>query len=210
MDIALYTYLLASERAIPLYIATDSVYYLVTQYTTKNLDSVLGLDLPADRYEDRAFNKPVTELYKERPNVPQIGGMDNENRITVIGYTQALKLICQEEVTNKATGEIEFHDCITFSGTTAEKEAIDEDGNELEAGFFAGCRGIHSKIERLFQEFGVYTKYDMFSKNKKTAGTCDSSGSYELVGQSFVNNDPSDVNYQDRLRYAVTLRISET
>lgn len=208
VDIALYTYLLASERAIPLYIATDSVYYLVTQYTTKGLDSVLGLDLPADQYEDRAFNKPVTELFKERHNLPQIGGMDNENRITVIGYTQALKLICQEEVTNKTTGEIELHDCITFSGTTAEKEVVDEEGNELTVGFFAGCNDIHSKIKRLFQEFGVYTKYDMFAKNKKTAGTCDSDGSYELVGQSFVNNDPGDENYQDRLHYAMTLSIT--
>lgn len=209
VDIALYTYLLASEKAIPLYVATDSVYYLVTQYTTKNLDSVLGLDLPADQYEDRAFNKPVTELFRERPNVPQIGGMDNENPITVIGYTQALKLICQEKVINKATGEIELHDCITFSGTTAEKDIIDEDGNELTVGFFAGCNDIHSKIERLFQEFGVYTKYDMFAKNKKTAGTCDSDGSYELVGQSFVNNDPGDEKYQVRKTFCDMMGIAE-
>lgn len=209
VDIALYTYLLASEKAIPLYVATDSVYYLVTQYTTKDLDSVLGLDLPADRYEERAFNKPVTELFRERHNLPQIGGMDNENPITVIGYTQALKLICQEKVINKATGEIELHDCITFSGTTAEKEVIDEEGNEFAVGFFAGCSDVHAKIERLFQENGVYTKYDMFSKNKKAAGTCDSDGAYELIGQNFINNNPGDPEYQDRLRYAMTLFITE-
>lgn len=209
VDIALYTYLLASEKAIPLYVATDSVYYLVTQYTTKGLDSVLGLDLKAQDYENRAFNKQVTELYRERPNIPMIGGMDNENPITVIGYTQALKLICQEKVVNKATGEIELHDCITFSGTTAEKEVIDEGGNELTVGFFADCNDIHSKIERLFQELGAYTKYDMFAKNKKTAGTCDSDGAYELVGQSFVNNDPNDEKYQVRRAFSDMMGIAE-
>lgn len=209
VDIALYTYLLASEKAIPLYIATDSVYYLVTQYTTKDLDEVLGLDLKAEEYEQRAFNKPVTELFKNRPNIPMIGGMDNENPITVIGYTQALKLICQERAINKATGEVELHDCITFSGTTAEKTVIDDDGNELEVGFFAGCNDIHSKIERLFQEFGIYTKYDMCTKNKKTAGSCDSDGAYELVGQNFINNDPADAKYQNRKIFANFLLIEE-
>lgn len=209
VDIALYTYLLASEKAIPLYIATDSVYYLVTEYTTKGLDNVLGLDLPADEYEDRAFNKPAPALLRNRPNIPQIGGMDNENPITVIGYTQALKLICQERTIDKKTGEIIHKDKITFSGTTAEKDLIDEDGNELEAGFFAGCKDIHAKIDRLFQEFGVYTKYDLCTKNKKTAGAADPSGSYELTGVNFINNDPGDRKYQQRKTFADFMNIEE-
>lgn len=207
VDIALYTYVLATNGAVPLYIATDSVYYLVTEYTNKELPEVLGFDLPAEQFGYRAFNKQSTEMAAHRKNIPMVGGMDSEAPIEVIGYTQALKLICREQVANKATGELEGRDVITFSGTCAEKSITTEDGDTEKVGFFADCNDIHEKIQRLFQENGLYTRYDIYAKNKKTPGSCDAEGAYELVGQMFANNSTEDKNYLCRKSYAEFMDI---
>lgn len=186
VDIALYIRLLISLKAVPLYFATDSVYYLTTQETSKDLEAYIRGEysykkMYADGHPQRLpYNGQTKDLEKCRPNVPGLGGMDFEAPIEKIGYTQALKLIAAEQYTDKATGEIKTSRNVTFSGCGADV-------------FFKSCETDADYFERLFREEGYVSAFET-GKSKKVENLTEEEG-YVIENVSFENNSLGSLQY---------------
>ena len=166
VDIALNTLLAINCGAVPLYIATDSIYMLITQETRTDIRDIYGIGKP---FVERPFNKQTPAFESDRPNVPDLGGMDFENDIEAIAYTQPLKIIAHEVGKDEPS--------ITFSGVSADV-------------FFDGYTDVYS---RLLQEDGYVSRLDS-NKSTKAENSGEDSG-FVLDTVSFINNNTGDDKY---------------
>lgn len=166
VDIALNTLLAINCGAVPLYIATDSIYMLITQETRTDIRDIYGVNKP---FPARPYNKQTKAFANDRPNVPSLGGMDFENDIDTIAYTQPLKVIAHE------IGKEE--PAITFSGVSADV-------------FFADYDDVYT---RLLQEDGYVAHLDS-NKTSKASNNGEDSG-FVLDTVQFINNNTTDPKY---------------
>lgn len=166
VDIAMNTLLAINCGAVPVYIATDSIYMLITQETRADIRDIYGVNKP---FPERPYNKQTAGMAQHRPNEPQLGGMDFENDIQTLCYTQPLKIIAHE------IGKTE--PSITWSGITADK-------------FFEGCNDIY---ERMMQEDAYVSRIDS-NKSVKTDNNTDDAG-YVLDTLAYLNNNTRDMGY---------------
>ena len=166
VDIALNTLLAINCGAVPLYIATDSIYMLITQETRIDIRDIYGVNKP---FPERPYNKQTKAFAQDRPNVPSLGGMDFENDIDTIAYTQPLKVIAHE------VGKED--NAITFSGVSADV-------------FFANYEDVYA---RLLQEDGYVSRLDS-NKTSKASNNGEDSG-FVLDTVSFINNNTGDKKY---------------
>lgn len=180
VDLALYIRLLTTLKAVPLYFATDSVYYLVTQETADDLEAYIkGTYSYNKQYVEGTaqrlpYNGQVPELEKFRPNGPQLGGMDFEADIQKIGYTQALKIISVEMLPDHETGEIKTARNVTFSGCSADV-------------FFNGCETDDEYFERLFRPDGYVSAFEL-AKSRRVANDSAEVEGFVLDYVGFQNN----------------------
>lgn len=170
VDIALYSALVANMGGIPLYIATDSIYYLETNETDPGLVDVIkgnGSGLP--------YNKQTDFLFKNRYNAVHLGGMDFEADADRVAYTQALKIIVERDIIKD--GKPETVTEITFSGCSADN-------------FFEGYEG--KEFARLLQPDGYccrMTGHKHKTRKAYNVQDVDGSAGYVLESVAFVNND---------------------
>lgn len=189
VDLALNMRLLISMGATPLYFATDSVYYFTTPKTDSRLTSLIkGKFSPTG---DLPFNGQTSLMKKYRPSEAGLGGMDFENDIKKIGYTQSLKIIAVEKNVDYETGEVKDIRKLTFSGCSADT-------------FFKDCQTDEEYYERLFMEDGFVSAFEENSKTIKASNVTGDNG-FVLDSVGFVNNRTTSSQYQDIKASAVAL-----
>lgn len=174
IDIAMAAMLAVNLRAVPLYIATDSIYMLITQETDPAIADIFDGKTAAYQTGDntcKPFNKQTKALIKDRPNGPNLGGMDFERDIQTICYTQPLKVIYHQIGDKEPT--------ITFSGVSADV-------------FFNNCTDVY---KRLLDDNGYVSRIDS-NKTRKIINALDSSDDgFVLDTVQFVNNNTSSDAY---------------
>lgn len=187
IDIAMAAALAVNLHAVPLYIATDSIYMLITQDTDPAIADIYDGKTAAYQTGDntcKPFNKQTRELINDRANTPNLGGMDFEREIQTICYTQALKIIYHQ------IGDAE--PTITFSGVAADE-------------FFNGCDDVYA---RMLEENGYVSRMDS-TKRRKIANRidCDDDG-FVLDTVQFVNNNTESESYVTNRAAAITWSMS--
>lgn len=183
VDIACNTLLAINCNAVPLYIATDSIYMLCTQETRSDVRDIFNgktAMAAAEGNACKAFNKQTKWLREYRTNKTDLGGMDYETAISKIAYTQALKVVYVLDGLPDHEDPVR----ITFSGVPADV-------------FFDQCKrngkyNDQSVFERLLQENG-YAAQTISSKTRKIHnqwddGVASQQYGYVLDHTSYYNN----------------------
>ena len=187
IDIACYTLLSINCGCIPLYIATDSIYYLATA-TSKDMRPILSGSTCSQTITDGSYsylpyNKQTAHMYNVRPNVPHLGGMDFENSISKIAYTQPLKIVYDEILDSGVKTKI------TFSGVPAKA-------------FFEGWDG--REYERLLGKDGYISRLSSHKTAKKENAYGAETYGYVLDSVAFVNNSTQNPYIVANMRAAYT------
>lgn len=202
VDIACNTLLAINCGAVPLYIATDSIYMLCTQETNTDIRDIFEgktAKTQATGNMRKPFNKPIKWLKAQRANTTDLGGMDYETSIRKICYTQALKVVCTLDGLPASEDPVR----ITFSGVSADV-------------FFDSCKNANGQYdettvyERLLQENG-YASQTYSSKTRKVQNQWDDGNGdtnqqygYVLDHTSYYNNYTGNPLYRANRESAYT------
>lgn len=180
VDIAMNTMLAINCGAVPLYIATDSIYMLITTQTRSDIRDIFEGKTAAVQTGDNSckpYNKQTAAFASDMINEPKLGGMDYENDIDEICYTQALKIIVKES--GKSSPKI------TWSGVSASV-------------FFAGYADVYA---RMLQDDGYVSRLES-SKTTKIENICNEEG-YVLDNVTYYNNRSDDPQYLKSKQIAI-------
>lgn len=182
IDIAMAALLAVNLHAVPLYIATDSIYMLLTTETDTAIEDIFEGRTASNQTGDntcKPFNKQTDNIKKFRPNKPNLGGMDFERDIQSICYTQPLKIVYHQIGDAAPT--------ITFSGVSADV-------------FFAGYDDIYS---RLLEEDGYVSRLDS-NKSRKASNSLDAGADgFVLDTVQFINNNSQSPSYVSNREAAI-------